>query len=61
MVLDMLLCGHRIGGSQPLFVIAGLGYLVGRRMRPDLSQANKLNMDVFVPALVFAQGGVCGR
>lgn len=38
----------------PLFVIAGLGYLVGRRMRPDLSQANKLNMDVFVPALVFA-------
>jgi 2-dehydro-3-deoxyphosphooctonate aldolase (KDO 8-P synthase) len=23
MVLDMLLCGHKIGGSQPLFVIAG--------------------------------------
>jgi malate permease and related proteins len=38
----------------PLFSIAALGYLVGRRMKPDLSHANKLNMDVFVPALVFA-------
>ncbi|HNE17371.1 MAG TPA: AEC family transporter [Rhodocyclaceae bacterium] len=28
--------------------------MVGRRQRPDLSHANKLNMDVFVPALVFA-------
>lgn len=38
----------------PLFAITTLGYLVGRRMRPDLEAANKLNMDVFVPALVFA-------
>ncbi|PTD96003.1 AEC family transporter [Pseudothauera lacus] len=38
----------------PLFAITALGYLVGRRTRPDLSHANKLNMDVFVPALVFA-------
>ena len=38
----------------PLFSIATLGYFVGRRMKPDLSQANKLNMDVFVPALAFA-------
>lgn len=38
----------------PLFSITALGYFVGRRMKPDLSQANKLNMDVFVPALVFA-------
>lgn len=38
----------------PLFAIALLGYLVGRRMKPDLSHANKLNMDVFVPALVFS-------
>ena len=38
----------------PLFAITALGYLVGRRMKPDLAQANKLNMDVFVPALVFA-------
>ena len=38
----------------PLFAITVLCYVVGRRMKPDLSQANKLNMDVFVPALVFA-------
>ena len=38
----------------PLFAIAALGYFIGRRGQPDLSYANKLNMDVFVPALVFA-------
>lgn len=38
----------------PLFAITALGYLVGRRSRPDLSHANQLNMDVFIPALVFA-------
>jgi len=37
----------------PLFSLTALGYFVGKRMRPDLSHANKLNMDVFVPALVF--------
>ncbi|WP_415257492.1 AEC family transporter [Thauera phenylacetica] len=43
----------------PLFAITALGYFVGRRMRPDLSHANKLNMDVFVPALVF--GALVGK
>lgn len=38
----------------PLFALTALGYFVGKRMRPDLSHANKLNMDVFIPALVFA-------
>jgi len=38
----------------PLFAITALGYFVGRRMKPDLSHANKLNMEVFIPALVFA-------
>jgi len=38
----------------PLFAIAALGFFIGRRMRPDLSHANELNMDVFVPALVFS-------
>lgn len=38
----------------PLFSITALGFFVGRRMKPDLAHANKLNMDVFVPALVFA-------
>lgn len=38
----------------PLFAITAAGFFVGRRMKPDLSHANRLNMDVFVPALVFA-------
>ena len=37
----------------PLFFIVLAGFLVGRHTRPDLSQANRLNMDVFVPALIF--------
>ncbi len=37
----------------PVFAIVALGYFVGRKARPDLTHANKLNMDVFVPALVF--------
>ncbi|MEY5098951.1 MAG: hypothetical protein RJA36_1670, partial [Pseudomonadota bacterium] len=37
----------------PLFAITALGYAVGRRLKPDLAQANRLNIDVFVPALVF--------
>ena len=42
-----------MAGAVALFAITALGYFVGRRMKPDLSHANKLNMDVFVPALVF--------
>ncbi len=38
----------------PLFAITALGYLVARRMKPDLSHANRLNTEVFVPALVFS-------
>ena len=38
----------------PLFAIVLLGWLYGRRHRPDMALANQLNMDVFVPALVFA-------
>lgn len=42
-----------VGILTPLFAIAALGFFVGRRLQPDLSSANRLNMDVFVPALVF--------
>ncbi|ANQ83512.1 AEC family transporter [Azoarcus olearius] len=38
----------------PLFAITAAGFFIGRRLKPDLSHANRLNMDVFVPALVFA-------
>lgn len=37
----------------PVFAIAFIGYLYGRLKRPDMALANQLNMDLFVPALVF--------
>ena len=42
----------------PIFAIVAAGYFYGRghgrQNRPDMAVANRLNMDVFVPALVFA-------
>ena len=38
----------------PRFAVVLAGWLYGRRHRPDMALANQLNMDVFVPALVFA-------
>ena len=38
----------------PVFAIAGIGYLYGRYKRPDMALANQLNMDLFVPLLVFS-------
>lgn len=38
----------------PVFAIAIAGYLYGRYPRPNMALINRLNMDLFVPALVFA-------
>lgn len=38
----------------PVFAIIGVGYLYGRFKKPDMNLPNQLNMDVFVPALVFS-------
>jgi predicted permease len=38
----------------PLFAVVLAGWLYGRVRRPDMAFANEINMDVFVPALVFA-------
>jgi len=38
----------------PLFAIAALGFFIGRRLKPDLTTVNRLNVDVFAPALIFA-------
>lgn len=38
----------------PIFMIVFVGYLYGKRHRPEMSVANRLNMDIFVPALVFS-------
>ena len=38
----------------PVFAIIGVGYLYGRFKKPDMNLPNLLNMDVFLPALVFS-------
>lgn len=38
----------------PVFAIAAIGYFYGRYKRPDMTFANQLNMELFVPALVFS-------
>jgi len=43
----------------PMFALTGLGYWYGRRHSPDMLAANRLNMDIFVPALIFS--GLSGR
>ena len=37
----------------PIFSIVMAGYLYARRHAPDMDAANKLNIDIFVPALIF--------
>ena len=38
----------------PVFAIVVAGFLYGRRHLPDMAAANKLNMDIFTPALIFS-------
>ena len=38
----------------PIFAIVGAGYFYGRRHKPEMAVANRLNIDVFVPAVVFS-------
>jgi len=38
----------------PIFAIVLVGFLYGRRHAPDMAAANRLNLDVFTPALVFS-------
>ncbi|PID34464.1 MAG: transporter [Thiotrichales bacterium] len=42
-----------LGIIFPVFACAGAGLIYGRFFRPDMSVVNKLNMDVFVPLLIF--------
>ncbi|TNF35476.1 MAG: AEC family transporter [Gammaproteobacteria bacterium] len=37
----------------PIFAIVLIGYLYGRRHLPDMAAANKVNIDIFIPALIF--------
>jgi hypothetical protein len=44
----------------PIFAIVAAGYVYGRRHAPEMGVANRLNMDVFVLALVIAGGALFG-
>lgn len=37
----------------PLFSIVSIGFLYGKKHSPDMVSANQLNIDLFVPALIF--------
>lgn len=42
-----------LGIIAPILAVAGVGFIYGRRQQPDLRWFNRINMDVFVPALMF--------
>lgn len=37
----------------PLFAVVMAGFLYARRREPDMAAANRMNMEVFLPALIF--------
>ena len=37
----------------PLFAVVMAGFLYARRREPDMATANRMNMEVFLPALIF--------
>ena len=43
-----------VGIVFPIYAIVAIGYAYGRWKKPDMGSANSLNMDIFVPALVFS-------
>ena len=46
---------ERIAGiTFPIYALVAIGYAYGRWKKPDMGTANRLNMDILVPALVFA-------
>ena len=38
----------------PVFSIIAVGYLWGRRVRPDMAMVNRISMNVLAPALIFS-------
>ena len=37
----------------PIFSIVSVGYIYSRYYRPDMATGNRINMDIFTPALIF--------
>ena len=38
----------------PIFAIVALGYFYARKFGPDMASANRLNLELFTPALIFS-------
>ncbi|MDE1209660.1 AEC family transporter [Vibrio aestuarianus] len=38
----------------PVIALVGVGFMIGRWQKPDFRPINRINMDAFVPALVFS-------
>lgn len=43
-----------VGILFPVFALTLVGFLVGRWIKPDFQPINRINMDTFIPALVFS-------
>ena len=43
-----------LGIILPVFSIVALGWLYGRRVRPDMGWVNRISMNVLAPALIFS-------
>jgi len=43
-----------LGIVFPIFIIILVGYVYGRRHNPEMTVANTLNMEIFLPALIFS-------
>lgn len=43
-----------LGIVFPIFIIVLVGYAYGRRHSPEMTAANRLNMEIFLPALIFS-------
>lgn len=54
MMADGALGARLVAILFPIFAIVAAGYAYGRRHKPEMAVANRINMDVFVPAVVFA-------
>ncbi len=52
MTLELL--GRIAGIMAPVLTMVGIGWLYARRHAPDMSAINRINMDVFAPALIFS-------
>lgn len=45
---------HVLGIIFPIFAVVAVGFLYARRHGPDMDSVNRINLEVFTPALIFS-------